>query len=300
MTLAHRVEATIVRGALVLLRVLGAEAASNLGGFIARTIGPWLPVTRVADANLSAALPELSRSERKHIIRAVWDNLGRTVAELPHVASLRRDTPAGPGYSFENAEVLEALAKRGGPAILVSAHYGNWEVLAHACAACGIPLSGVFRAADNPLLNALIQELRQRAAGQGIAMFAKGAAGARAAMAHLLRGGFLGMLVDQKMNDGIEARLFGLPAMTAPAAAGFAIRFNCPIICGRIERVGPARFRVIVEDPLIPPNTGNRQADMKMLTQTINDVLEGWIRARPGAWLWLHRRWPEAAIRTRR
>jgi KDO2-lipid IV(A) lauroyltransferase len=100
------------------------------------------------------------------------------------------------------------------------------------------------------------------------------------------------MLVDQKMNDGIEARLFGLPAMTAPAAAAFALRFRCPVIPGHSERIGPARFRLVCDPPLNLPDTGDRTADLAALTQAINDRLEAWIRARPEQWLWLHRRWP--------
>ena len=101
------------------------------------------------------------------------------------------------------------------------------------------------------------------------------------------------MLIDQKMNDGIEARLFGLPAMTAPAAATLAVRFGCPIIPGRVQRMGPARFRLIVDEPLLPPAGMETQEAVALLTQTINDLLERWISERPAEWLWLHRRFPK-------
>ena len=124
-------------------------------------------------------------------------------------------------------------------------------------------------------------------------MFPKGAAGARLALAHLSRGGYLGMLMDQKMNDGIEARFFGRPAMTAPALAALALRFRCPVVPAHVQRVGPARFRLVCEEPLDLPDTGDRQADILAVTQAVNDRLERWIRARPEGWLWLHRRWPK-------
>jgi Kdo2-lipid IVA lauroyltransferase/acyltransferase len=293
---AYRLEALLVQALLGLLRRLRPESSSNLGAAVARTIGPLLPVSRVAHANLAAALPALSAADRARVVRGVWENLGRTVAELPHVAGLRRDAPSGPGYEIVNAEALTRLAASGGPALLVSAHIGNWEVLPAACAACGVPFSSVFRAAANPLVDQVIQGLRRQAVGQDVPMFNKGATGARGALGHLMRGGCVGMLVDQKMNDGIAARLFGMPAMTAPAAAAFALRFRCPVICGHVERIGPARFRMVVEDPLKLPDSGNRQADIAALTQQINDVLERWIRARPESWLWLHRRWPKDMV----
>lgn len=102
------------------------------------------------------------------------------------------------------------------------------------------------------------------------------------------------MLVDQKMNDGVEARFFGLPAMTAPALAAMALKYRCAVIPGHVERLGPARLRIIVEPPLVLPQTGNKQQDMGQLVQMVNDQLELWIRQKPESWLWLHKRWPKS------
>jgi len=139
----------------------------------------------------------------------------------------------------------------------------------------------------------MINAIRSRAAGAGVVNFAKGAAGARKAAMHLARGGIMAMLVDQKLNDGIEARFFGQRAMTAPAPAAFALRYGCQLVPAHCERIAPARLRMVIEPPLALPGTGNRTADIRALTQAMNDAVEGWIRARPEAWLWLHRRWPK-------
>lgn len=290
--LQHRLEALVIRACLGLLRRLGAVAASNLGGAIARGIGPLLPVTRTGDANLRRAIPELDGRARQRILRDVWDNLGRTVAELPHVALLRR-TDAGPGWEASGAAIAEAAAASAGPVILFSAHTGNWEMLPAMAAHFGIALSSFYRAASNPLVDGVIGDLRMRAVGAEVPNFAKGSKGARGALAHLGRGGRLGMLVDQKMNDGIAAPFFGRMAMTAPAAAAFALRFRCPLIPAHVQRLGPARFRLVVEPALTLPDTGDRQADIATLTTAMNATLERWIRDRPGEWLWLHRRWPK-------
>jgi KDO2-lipid IV(A) lauroyltransferase len=124
-------------------------------------------------------------------------------------------------------------------------------------------------------------------------MFANGAAGARAALAHLQGGGLLGMLIDQKMNDGIPVPFFGRDAMTAPALAQLALRFQCPVIPIQMVRLGPARFRLVWEPALEVPCTGNRHADVRTLTAAMNRVVERWVRERPESWLWLHRRWPK-------
>lgn len=281
----YRLEAAALWLALRLAGLLGPAAASDLGGVIARAIGPLLPVSRVADANLRLALPELDGPARARLVRAVWDNLGRTAAEIAHLPALRLE--------LEGAEHIAAVRAAAGPALFFSGHLANWEVLIPAAAAQGVRIAGVYRAAGNPFADALINARRQAASGGVARLFPKGAEGARASLAHLRAGGALALLADQKMNDGIEAPFFGHPAMTPSAAAALALRFRCPLLPAHAERLGPAHLRVVVEAPLKLPDSGDRAADILALTEAINRRLEDWIRARPAEWLWLHRRWPK-------
>jgi len=290
-------EAVALRTVLAMLSTAGPVAASNAMGRLFRAFGPMLPVTRVADRNLRLTMPQLDEASRRRILRDMWESLGRTAGEFAHLADLRQCGGNGPGWTMENAHILTAQATRGGPAIFVSGHIGNWEMLPVAVAAYGMPFASVYRPASHRRVNDIILALRRRAIGRDIPTFAKGAQGARQALEHLRQGGFLGMLIDQKMNDGVEATLFGLPAMTAPAAAALALRFRCPIIPGHVIRTGPARFRLVAEEPLHLPDTGDRQADIEILTQALNDRLEYWVRQQPHSWLWLHRRFPKDLYR---
>jgi KDO2-lipid IV(A) lauroyltransferase len=282
--LLFRLEAGLLWGLVRLLRLLSPVASSNLGAIVARTIGPILPVSRIADANLRLALPELDANARRRLVRGVWDNLGRVMAELPHLAFLR--------VEMVGAEYLCALAARGGPAMLFSGHVGNWEVLVPSAAMLGLRPGMVYRPAGNPRVDALLSNLRRDAIGE-VPMFPKGAAGARGAVAHLRSGRILALLTDQKMNDGIEVLFFGHPAMTASATAALALRFNASLFPAHAERLGPAHYRIIVDDPLPLPTSGDRAADVAALTESMNRCVEGWIRNRPAEWLWLHRRWPK-------
>jgi KDO2-lipid IV(A) lauroyltransferase len=295
--LRWRAEAVVARALFALFRALGPEAASDLGGRAARLAGPLLPVSRVADRNLEIAFPGSDRAWRRATIRDVWENLGRVMAEYPHLPGLERSA-SGPGWEIEGEAVLRQVAARGGPAIFVSGHIGNWELLPPVVARFGIAMASIYRAPGNPLVDAMIRRFREAALGPHAApLFPKGPEGARATLAHLRRGGFLGMLVDQKMNDGIAARLFGERAMTAPALAQLALRHRCPVVLGRAVRLGPARYRFEVDPPLELPDSGDRAADVAALTQAVNDRLEAWIRSRPGEWLWLHRRFDKAMYR---
>ncbi len=288
-----RLESGLLKTAIGLLRAIGPVGASNLGGALARGIGPLLPVSKIAYRNLELAMPQLAAAERRRVVRGMWDNLGRTAGEFPHLGSLRENTPSGPGWIGEGLEFPRSVARQGGAAIFVSGHIGNWEMLPAAAARCGITFSALYRASANPLVNDQVIRLRQQALGATVPMFPKGSHGARLALAHLRCGGSLGLLLDQKMNDGIETRFFGRPVMTAPAAATMALRTGCPVILAHVERIGPARLRVVVEPPFSIALSGDGRQDVATMTQAITDRIEGWIRERPESWLWLHRRWPK-------
>jgi KDO2-lipid IV(A) lauroyltransferase len=125
------------------------------------------------------------------------------------------------------------------------------------------------------------------------ALIPKGAVAARRAIATLRRGAHLTMLADQKMNDGVAVPFFGRPAMTAPALATLALRFDCDVLPARVERLRGAHFRLTVFPPLALPRSGDPQVDAAALMAQVNATLERWVRDRPEQWFWVHRRWPD-------
>jgi KDO2-lipid IV(A) lauroyltransferase len=288
------IEAALVRAILVCLRRLPADTASNLGGGFARFMGPLLPVSKVADRNLRLAMPELDKIARKKLVLEIWENLGRTVCEMPHLGRLPRDSVAGPGWSLQGTEITKKLLSQGGPVIFFSGHIANWEMWGRVASDQGfVPNGLIYRAAANKHVDKVLADLRAEINGGHTRWFPKGAAGARQAMAHLKAGHYLLMLADQKMNDGVEARFFGKKAMSPPALAALALRYRCPVVPAFCRRVGPARFVMVVEPPLTLPDSGDKNADILALTQAVNDKLEARIREVPGQWLWLHKRWPK-------
>ena len=281
--LRDRVEAGLIRAVIGLMQRFDVRTASNILGGIVRRIGPLIPVSRVADANLRLALPHLDAAARRRVIAEVWDNLGRTVAEFPHLGRLE-ETASGPGWEIVGREVMEALIADPAGAILVGGHLSNWEIGPVAMSRLGLRLGFFYRAASTDVADRIILDLREQGHRRALPSFPKGAAGARQAAMHLARGGHLGMLVDQKLNNGIQVPFFGHPAMTAPAAAALGLRLKAKIIPCRLERIGPVRYR-------------SQEGDVAALTAAINQRLEAWISASPGEWLWLHRRWPKELAR---
>ncbi len=287
--LAHRIEALGAALMFGLFRRLPLDAASALGGWLGRLIGPRLGVTKRAAINLRRALPELDEAAARRVMRGMWDNLGRVVAEYPHLAEFRVYGDDG-RIEFVGDDILDPVIAAGKSAIFISAHYGNWEIATMAATQRGLDVAEIYRAANNPWIDRLIASYRDSV---GSELIPKGTVAARRSIAALRDGRHLAMLVDQKMNDGIKVPFFGRDAMTAPALAQLALRFDCAIMPARVERVNGARFRIVMSPPIEIVRTGDRQADTMAIMTAVNKEIERWLRERPEMWLWLHRRWPD-------
>lgn len=271
-----------------LLRCLPLDWASAAGGWLGRTFGPKLGISNRARRNLSLAMPDLDTSARDSILRGMWDNLGRTLAEYPHLGSLT-GAAGDKRITVEGIQRLNAWRDAGHPIIMFSGHLGNWEILPVAARRIGLDTALVYRPPNNPHVAGLVHRARRRT---GTNLVPKGSDGARAIVKALKDGLSVGILVDQKFNRGIPVPFFGHDAMTTDAVAHLARRFKAPLVPARVERIGGAHFRVTVYPALDLPDTGDRAADAARTMESVNAVLEDWISDHPEQWLWLHRRWP--------
>jgi KDO2-lipid IV(A) lauroyltransferase len=274
-------------------RVLPISVASTIGSIIGRIIGPQLFVTKRAKQNLMTVFPEKSSTEIQTIIYAMWDNLGRTAAEYPHVSKINTTRTSG-RVNVIRGDIYEAVRDAGGPCIIFSGHFANWELLPASAAQLGLSTTLVYRAANNPMVDWLF---RRRSGHQGASIAPKGAQGARILLKALKEGKALGILVDQKMNDGIAIPFFGRNAMTAPAIAELALRSDCPVIPAHVVRTKGANFKIIIEEPLVIKKTGHKKTDIETIMCQINACIEVWVQEHPAQWLWLHNRWPNQEIK---
>jgi KDO2-lipid IV(A) lauroyltransferase len=272
-----------------LLRIMPVDAASAFGGWLLRTVGPWTRADAVARRNLERAFPDRSRAEIDRIRCAVWDNFGRVMGEWPHLNRLYR---SGFGNRVEIAgrEHIEHARKAGGPIMVITGHHGNWELVGAVCAALGAPLTVIYRPAQNPTVNYLVLWARRHFTG---GLLPKGKEAAVGALALLREGGNLGVLIDQKLNEGVPVPFFGRDAMTSPVAARLAVGFRCPVLPVRAERTAGARYRVTIYPPMDIPDSGDRKQDQEAALLAMNRMLEDWVRERPEQWFWVHKRWPD-------
>lgn len=282
--LRYLLEAALVALLFLLFRVIGLRASSWLGGAIARSIGPQLRVHKTAEENFAQALPEYNAQERARILRDMWDNLGRVAGEMPHIASL-----TGARFTqhvqVNGYDIIRHAAEHHKSYMLVSGHFGNWEVSLRSAAEYGHPLLAVYRHANNPYVDALIRYCRRNShAG----LVSKGRGAAKHIVKTIKEGGGIGLLADQKMNNGVAVELFGRDAMTAPEVAELALKYNIPLIPARVVRLRGTQFETRVYPPLDIAGKSPKEV-LRML----HSLYESWIRETPAQWFWVHKRWPK-------
>jgi len=285
----HVCEAAAAYALFAVLGALPVGWASAVGAALGGSVGPLLPVHRQGLDNLARALPELSPVEIRCCARRMWRHLGRVAAEYPHLRRFSVDAPDG-RFEFVGRVHLDEARRSANGGIFFSGHIGNWEIAAPTLERDGIPVTAVYRAANNPIVDRMIARFRSKVVQH---LVPKGHDGTRELVRTLGAGRHVALLVDQKLNSGIPVPFFGRDAMTAPAVATFALRYDCPIWPVRVERLDGAAFRVTVHPKLAVPQEGTREERTRAIMVAINRVLEDWIRERPEQWLWLHRRWPD-------
>lgn len=257
----------------ILPRKLAMGFAALIGGTIATL--PLSTNERARD-NLRRVFP---KKDERWIRQTQYDAMISLVKTFFEFASI---------YTMPN-EIFNKMVKYKGldnlknnqNALVLTLHLGNWDVICRTmgiyCKKCG----NIYRATNNPYVNKYMVSTRAKAGGVQIP---KGAKGARELVKFMKDGGVLGMLMDQKMNDGIEATFLGQPAMTAPALAELAHKYNVPVLPIKSIRKEDGTFEVTIEEPVTLK--GDTQEDV----QLCNDILGVMVKKHPSQWMWAHKR----------
>lgn len=278
-----------------LMRFLPVETASSFGAWLFRTLGPRLPIQRLVARNIELAFPEKDADERARLALASWEHLGRMAAEF---TMLDRLTPASGRIEVVGGERLKHLAENNIPAVLISGHFSNFEIMAAVIVASGLRCQITYRQANNPYFNERIIRARR---SYGVELFSpKGVDGSRELLQAMNRGESVALLNDQKFGGGIAAPFFGHIAYTAQGPTRMALRGDGTLTPMSVQRTKGARFRVVIHEPIVLQRTGDRMADMAAGVAQVNAFVEARVRERPEEWWWVHKRWPNEAYPKKR
>ncbi len=270
--------------------VLPFKVSTAFGGWVARTLGPLYHISNRARSNLRKCFPDMPDGQINKIVSEMWDNYGRLAAEYAN-ADVFWNGKTLHNIEIQGIENLKRFQDDGKPGIIFTAHTGNWQMITLAAQSIGFDLTQMYRPANNPWVDHLMLKC-QKLAVKSVITKKKG--GPKDLLSLIKRGDHALLLIDQKMGEGIAVPFLGREAMTAKGVARMYINQGCPLLPARSERLHESRFRVTFYPPLEFKPKGDLNEDMYNLLLQINTMIGGWVKERPGQWLWIHRRWNDS------
>jgi Kdo2-lipid IVA lauroyltransferase/acyltransferase len=285
-----RIEYTGITAVTAALRAMPLEravrAGARLGGWAMNFDRPNRPI---ALKNLEIALPEMTPADRLSILRKMYRSWGRVLAEWTHLPELSRANIERVA-TYEGKENWDEAERRSnGHGILVlTAHFGNFELLPIAQSIYGYRLAIVHRPLRNPLIDAAIRAERVKYGNRII----ERKAGGREVMRMLRQNWMIAIALDLDVRKGVFVDFFGLPASTSDGVARIALASGAPVMPAFMVREGDSvHHKIKILPAFFPEKTRNREGLVRQYTQTYSDTVEQVIREHPDHWNWIHRRW---------
>ncbi len=269
---------------LLIFKIAGYRIASNLGNSIGKIIGPRFRSKKVIIDNIKKFKPEIKEDEINQIIEKMWGNYGRILAEYVYIPEFRKRRLDN-YLKIEGLENLKKIKNSGKPTVFISGHFNNFELMAMVIEREGVELSAVYRPLNNKFLNILMEYLRKNYICKN--QIKKGLNGVREALKYFKSGKSLAIMIDQRVSEGINSKLFGRNALTTTIPAQFVKKFDCVIQPVYIQRNEGIYFKVFFDEHL----SFDKNESVENITNKLNHWLEEKIAKNPAQWIWSHNRW---------
>ena len=263
-------------------RILGINISRKLFSFLFVLIGPFFKSRKIIDNNLNIFSNEVPSVDKKKIINDMWKNYGKTFIEYIFLNYLRKKNYY---VTLKGEENLIQVTEKNKPAIFVSGHLANFELMSMEMTKRNIPLATIYRPLNNFFLNSFMEFLRKKYVCSN--QIKKGINGVREAIEFIKKKKCIALMIDQRVSEGEKINFFNKPALTTTLPAQLSIKFDLEIIPVYIERDKNDKFKIEFQKPINPKNFKNKVE----LTQKLNIILEKMIIRNPGQWIWTHNRW---------
>jgi len=285
---SHYLEYLLTIGIVRLTQLLPHDWALRLGSILGRITFSAVRLRRkVVLENLRASFPDKSDSEIMAIARDTYRNLAMSLVEYGRLP-VTTQGQMRERIRIDGLENFDKALARGRGAVLVTGHFGSWELMGASLIGLGYKVNFLVGEQSNRAVDNLMNGLRR---SQGIGIISMGAS-MRQVLKALRANQFVAMLSDQDAGShGVLVDFLGRPASTPFGPASFAVRTGACVVTGFIMREGLSRHRVVLEEPMVPEAGADEESESLRLTQLYTSVLEKYVRERPDHWLWLHRRW---------
>lgn len=288
-TASHRVEYALARALETAVATLPEGAADAVGRRVGRIVHGMGIRRKVVESNLRLAFPQADEAWIERTVRATYEHLGREAAAILRLSKLDPQAVIERTDVTEDWPKLQAALGEGRGVLLVTGHYGNWEIAAAAVAARGVPIAAIVRRQGNRLVDERLDALRRKL---GVETIYQSEAPSRVPRV-LRKGGIVGIVGDQDARrSGVFVPFFGRPASTHRGPALFALKLRAPVFACVARRLpgGAVRY-VVAGQQIVTERTGELETDVRTLTAALAARLEAEVREAPEQYFWFHRRW---------
>ena len=266
-------------------KIIGLKSSSYLSGVITSLIGPFFRSSNLCHSNISKAFPKLNENERKKILKKMWFNYGRMLAEYMYIKDFRNNKKFSKKIIIENQNILEKIKHNSKPVIFISGHFNNFELMAMHIERSGIDLAAIYRPLNNKYLNPLMENIRKKYICRN--QVKKGISGTKEILKYFKKNMSIALMIDQRVSEGIKCNFFNEQAFTTTIPAQFVKKYNSDIVPIHIERIYGNNFRLKIFEPL----QFTKNEKIEEITLKLNIFLEQLIVKNPDQWIWTHNRW---------
>ena len=268
----------------LIFKIIGYKNASNFGEVIGKKIGPFFRSNTKIENNLENSNIGNSKEDRKLIINNMWGNYGRILSEYIYIKKFRQNN-LNQFIEIEGLNYLNEIKKNDEQVVFVSGHFNNFELMAMEIEKSGINLCAIYRPLNNPFLNVIMENIRKNYICKN--QIKKGKSGTRDLLNLIKKNFSVALMIDQRVSEGDEIKLFNHPAKTTTIPAQLVKKYGCRIVPVYIERIKNINFKLSFNKPI----KFNDELSLEQITLELNKILEKMILKNPGQWIWSHDRW---------
>ena len=268
----------------LIFKLIGIKLATCISGTIVKFLGPLFRSKKVITKNINEAIPNLTKNETNSIIRNMWRNYGKILAEYVFIKDFRK-TNLKNKIQVEGQEILDQIKKDNKPVIFISGHFNNFELMAMHIESSGVELAAIYRPLNNKFLNYIMETIRKKYICKN--QIKKGISGTRKLLSFFKKNTSIALMIDQRVSEGKKSFFFKQKAYTTTIPAQFVKKFNCRIVPIYIERKKNHCFKLTIYKPIQYP----KENSIDTITNQLNIIIEKMILQNPSQWIWSHNRW---------
>ncbi len=268
----------------IIFKIIGYKNASSLGEKIGILFGPLFRSKKKIENNLKNSNIGTNDLDRKIIIKNMWGNYGRILAEYPFLKKFKNNT-FKKYIEIEGINYLEEIKKNNKKVVFISGHFNNFELMAMHLENSGLNVATIYRPLNNIFLNGIMEKIRLNHICKK--QIKKGKPGTRELLQLFKDGYSVALMIDQRVSEGIQSKLFNRPALTTTIPAQLVKKYNVDVVPVYIERKNGIYFKMYINKPIF----FDENKPLEEITDELNKILEEMILKNPDQWIWSHDRW---------